>query len=129
MKPRARLLAALLALFAFSASFAEQVWASACGRDVAGVPSSFSPTMGTAGGHADMAVPPGPHGSGHSPAVPGHDECPLLALAGGCTLLSLPAAAVVPAASARAPEVRISIRMDRAPDLLLPSSLFHPPQL
>jgi len=132
MKHRARLLAALLALFAFSASFAEQVWASGCGPYMAGGGMSsmagMSATAAHAGGHGDMAMPMGSHDGSHSPLPSGSDECPLQVLAGGCTLLSLPADSDDPAAGAPAPEARVSLMADRAPDLLLPSSLFHPPQ-
>ncbi|HEU0079495.1 MAG TPA: hypothetical protein VFQ76_17695 [Longimicrobiaceae bacterium] len=140
MKPRARLLAALLALFAFSASIAEQVWASGCGPDMAGGGMSsmagggmssmagMSAAAANAGGHGDMAMPRGAHDGRHAPVPSGSDECPLQVLAGGCTLLSLPADADERPAGAPTPEARVSGQPDRAPDLLLPSSLFHPPQ-
>jgi hypothetical protein len=132
MKSRVRLLAALLALLAFSASLAEQVWASTCepgmAREVSSSASKTSAPTAHGAGHGDMPMPGGPHDGGQAPAPAGHDECPLVTLAGGCTLLSLPAPAAEPAGGAPAPETRVSVRADRAPDLLLPSSLFHPPQ-
>lgn len=86
---RRRMLAALLALATFTASFAEQVWASTCDE------SMGMPDMPRAEAMAGMD-----HGQEHGPApapAPDHDgrapECPLaaaLALTGGCTITFQP---------------------------------------
>jgi hypothetical protein len=46
MRTRFRMLAALLALFAFSASFAEQVWASTCAPAADPPGASAAPVSG-----------------------------------------------------------------------------------
>ncbi|HEU0302451.1 MAG TPA: hypothetical protein VFR37_23530, partial [Longimicrobium sp.] len=87
---RRRMLAALLALATFTASFAEQVWASTCDEtmDMQEMPRAEAMTgMDHGQGHGSMPAP-----------APDHDrrapECPLaaaLALTGGCSITFQPA--------------------------------------
>lgn len=122
MKPRFRILAALLALLAFSASFAEQVWAGACAP------------VAEAGAHHTSPAPDadGAHHGAQSPAAPGEprapDDCPLRAVAPGCALLLLPAPVRVPAAPADAPRVVAVPYTDPSREILLATAFFRPPQ-
>ena len=120
MRFRFRLLAALLALLAFSASFAEGVWASTCAE------------TGTPTAHAGMDMPTG---DDHSPCDTASREeqgpkgdCPLPAMAAsGCVVVSLPAVTVQldisPAAASLVATVPAAF-VDR----LAVSALFRPPQ-
>ena len=124
MSTRLRTLAALLALFAFSASLAEPAWASAC------APAEAASTAAAPGhaahGHPSAPVP-GHAPRGHTPApVSG---CPVHAAASaGCTLLLLPAAAAAPPAPDAARGQDAPPAADALPDLLLASGPFRPPQ-
>jgi hypothetical protein len=120
MRARLRTLAALLALFAFSASYVEQAWASLCAGDGAS-PAAAVASPVTHGGHAgDSGVPPG------EPAPDA--ECPVQAVAAGCTVVSLPPAASTAAALPALPDAVPPVCADQTHDLLLSSSLFRPPQ-
>lgn len=132
---RFRLTAALVALVAFSASQAEELWAS----------SACSPTDGMAmeaqGAMTRTASARDPSDHGGMPGVqPGAaaaavrdfapmdgSDCPLLSLLGDCFALSLPSveasaefAAATPSASVAPPTV--------SPDLVLALSLLRPPR-
>lgn len=86
MKRRYRLFAALLALFAFSASFTESVWAATCAP--MGAQMAYD-SPATAAQH------PALHGGGATAEIPEDDSdkpaCPLPALAAtGCVSVLLP---------------------------------------
>ncbi|HET7464597.1 MAG TPA: hypothetical protein VFJ82_25370 [Longimicrobium sp.] len=128
MRLRSRTLAALLALFAFSASFAEQAWASMCATGEPAAAHS-STVAHPAAPHAHHTMPgmPGERHDGREPASPA-GGCPVQAVAAGCTILSLPASTghaptAVPPANGVTP-----VRADQARELLLAVSLFRPPQ-
>jgi hypothetical protein len=127
MRSRIRVLAALLALFAFTAAIAEQVWAACV------------PAAEMAAGSAAVAAHPG-HDCGPEVPVPGHGPqrhpgaptgagCPFqAAAAGGCALFSFAAPdAAVPDLAAD-PSARMVSAVQAAPDLLLASPHFRPPQ-
>lgn len=127
MSIRFRTLAALLALFAFSASLAEQVWASAC------APAARVEAASAAAGMDHGAMP------GHPAPAPGHDprdnapapgsDCPLHAVASaGCTFVLLPAAAAAFSRPHAPPSQTVATVADALSDLLLASGPFHPPQ-
>jgi hypothetical protein len=128
MRNRFRLLAALLALFAFTAAFAEQVWASAC-----------APAAQAVAGHAAVATHPG-HDCDPGMPMPGHapqrhsraptgGDCPFqAAAAGGCVLFSFAAPGAAAPDPAIAPSARMIPAAQAAPDLLLASPRFRPPQ-
>lgn len=82
MRTRFRTLTALLALVAFSASFAEQVWASTC-APVAAEAARHHPAAYTQadGRHGAMEIPAV---SARHSAPDAPDECPVQAVAGGC---------------------------------------------
>jgi hypothetical protein len=124
MRSHFRVLSVLLALFAFSASVAEGVWASTC--------AAMEMRAGSAGG---MTAPMEGMGGEHSPDVPHRGEapgderdCPLPTLAGsGCIVVSLHSATIqvdltTPEDSA-APLARSELS-----DRLAVSTLFRPPQ-
>ena len=142
MNRRFRILGALLALSALSASYAEGVWASStCAAmgpmDMEGMGSmamdeADPPVMR---GHAmgSMAGPDSTQPDKRSDTAPVDPssgpapDCPLLAVAGGCTAVSFPAAeptvgfaSPVPAA----PTAALSV----SPELLLATSLLRPPK-
>ena len=134
MKARARVLAALLALFAFTAAFAEQVWASTCAQaaEMTHAASTAHPGAGAAahpqhGCDQDMPMPG--HGQERHPRAPTGGDCPFQAVAaGGCVIFSFPAAdGAVPDFTA-APAARMLPAAQATPDLLLAFPLFHPPQ-
>jgi hypothetical protein len=128
MRGRLRFLAALLALFAFSAYFAEGVWASLC------LPGAES--------HAMIADNPAEHGSSagshHAPAqTSGESEsagsdappCPLGMTGAGssCVAVSLPAVVDTMAPALPAHSV-VHLLLDSTHDLLLVASHFRPPR-
>jgi len=133
MKPRVRVLAALLALFAFTAAFAEQVWASTCAQTVMAASASM-PEMGAGAaehpqaGH-DQEMPMPGHGQERQSQMPAGDDCPLRAVAAsGCVTFSFPAPdGAVPEFTA-APSDRMVPTAQATPDLLLVFPRFHPPQ-
>jgi hypothetical protein len=86
MRTRFRTLAALLALLAFSAWFAEQVWTGTCAPAAAEAARHHPAAHSQAdGGHGAMEMPAvsAPHSTPDAP-----DECPVQAVAGGCILFS-----------------------------------------
>jgi hypothetical protein len=133
MKARSRLLAALLALFAFTATFVEQVWASTCAQTemAASAPSAGMGRNAAQAAHTghtrDMPMP-GHDQQRHSRMPPG-DDCPLRAVAAsGCVTFSFPApASAVPDFTAAA-SPRMVPAAQATPDLLLVFPPFHPPQ-
>jgi hypothetical protein len=124
MRSHFRVLGVLLALFAFSASVAEGVWASTCTAMEmrAGSPAGMTgPMQGMAGDHS----PDVPH-QGEAPG--GGRDCPLPALAGsGCIVVSLHSTAIqvdlTTPEDSGAPVARPELS-----DRLAVSTLFHPPQ-
>lgn len=120
MRFRFRFLAALFALLAFSASFAEGVWASTCAE------------TGTPAAHAGMDMPTG---DDHAPCDPApredpgsKDECPFPAIAAsGCVVVSLPAVTVQLDISPVAASV-VAVVPASFVDRLAVSALFRPPQ-
>jgi hypothetical protein len=125
MRRRFRILAALFALFTFTASFAEQVWASTCDGAM---------EMAEAPGAMDMAGMDHRQAPDDTPA-PDHDrrapECPLaaaLALTGGCTITFQPAPRLGSPQFFSATTASALPAMDRVLDLLLAAPPFHPPK-
>jgi hypothetical protein len=126
MMRRFRSFGALVALLAFSAYFAESIWAAACPPDT-GVESGA-----VAGGHGAAGMPA--HHGGHDPApAEGDDDavplpCPFAAIgASGCVSASLGAAPVTldAAGSAAAPSLYSNAELL---DTLVATVLFHPPR-
>lgn len=126
MRTRFRTLAALLALIAFSASFAEQVWAGTCAPAEAARQEQSAPASHAHGGHG-MTMPAEDH-PGPRPAAPDDGGCPVQAVASACALLLLPAPAADAGPAAAAQDVRVPPRADSSLPLLLSSSFFRPPQ-
>lgn len=129
MNGRLRTLAALLALFALSAYFAESVMASWCAPADA-VPAAVS------GDGADADSHGGAHHHGSSESAPGteHSEshsssCPFGMMGGGasCVSASLPAAGEI-ARPAPAIQVALLPLSDQSPGLLLVTAHFRPPR-
>lgn len=133
MNRRLRLLAALLALFAFSAYFAEGVYASLCppGMDSQSAAAGMTSEHGSQHGHhgalhhsaPSPSDDPGPAGS-DAPA------CPLgMAGAGGssCVSVSLPAAAGAMSLTAPIPSAA-AVHLDTTHDRLLVAAHFRPPR-
>jgi hypothetical protein len=131
MKRRARALAALLALSAFSVSLAEQVWASTCApvmASSAAVTQAADDAPPMDGCDREVAMPSG-DGGDHSRPPAGGSDCPFQALApGGCALLSFPAVAAALPAQVPTTLARIAPAGEAAPELLLASPRFRPPQ-
>lgn len=122
MRTRFRILAALLALMAFSASFAEQVWAGTCAAEASHAQQSAPASHP----HDGMTMPADhPH-----PQIPSPDDagCPMQALAAGCALVFFPAAAADAVPATPAGDARVAPHADPSVQLLLVSSLFRPPQ-
>ncbi|HEX6069652.1 MAG TPA: hypothetical protein VFZ18_07500 [Longimicrobiaceae bacterium] len=130
MRPRFRLVAALLALLALSTSVVEQAWAAACiGAD--GSSAMVAPTSPAPDAHAAHA--PGGHESNgpqdhRGPGSPEPGDCPMAAASG-----MVCGAAALPVVAASAPlgiEVQVSLlpAADEAPGSLALSSLFRPPR-
>ncbi len=129
MRSRFRLFAALLALLAFSAYFAEGVWASMClpGTDaamnmMAQVDDASGSEMG--GMHHPSPSVPDDSGSSRSDAPP----CPFaVAGVGSCVTASLPATgtSVQPLLAAAS---LVTLSPDAGLDLFLVTTLFHPPR-
>jgi hypothetical protein len=129
MKTRFRHLGALLALAAFAAFFAGNVWASLC-------PPGMGAGMGVtvevdAGAHRGMPMhhpEPVPSDGSDAPA-PDLSHCPFaVAGAGGsCVAASLPSAVASLTAAPNEPSL-LSAISDSLPDLLLVASLYRPPR-
>lgn len=113
MNARFRFLAALLALFAVSASFAEPAWGAAC------VPLAEAPA-----GHGDHGAPPPPD----QPVPDADGGCPVQAVASACALVPLPAPSGMVAVPLRAPTTLVPPRADPSRELLLAIAFFRPPQ-
>ncbi|MFL5386431.1 MAG: hypothetical protein ACJ8GN_28260 [Longimicrobiaceae bacterium] len=131
MKARVRVLAALLALFAFTAAFAEQVWATTCAQTVMAA-SMAEMGAGAAehpqAGHDQEMPMPGQGQERHS-QLPAGDDCPLRAVAAsGCVAFSFPAPDGAVPEFAAAPSGRMVPAAQATPDLLLVFPRFHPPQ-
>lgn len=126
MRTRFRTLAALLALMAFSASFAEQVWASTCAPVEASPSGESAPASHPHGGHGGMEMP----ADHHDPRIPSSDdaECPVQAVAAGCALVFFPSATMDAVPAAPAADPRVAPHADPSIQLLLVSSHFRPPQ-
>jgi hypothetical protein len=128
MNRRIRFLAALLALFAFSAFLAEEVWASMCGPDGSG-----------AGVHAVMEHAPAtdPHGAEchedageapGAPASPDAPDCPLMLFAGaGCASVTLAGQSTSLAPFSTTDSLLRPVDLDRLHDLVVIHGLFRPP--
>lgn len=88
MKRHFRLVAALLALVAFSVSFAETVWATTC------APMDRASTMEMAPAHTAGPAAAGEAEAPEHTPPPSQTECPLTALAAtGCVVISVPSVA------------------------------------
>jgi hypothetical protein len=126
MNRRFRTFAALLALLAFSGSFAEQARAAACASPAAAQSAEHHLPADSheGGGDGAMQVPsaPAPHDG------PAPEECPLQAVTAGCTLLLPPTGVSRAAPPADAPRALISPPADPSRALLLASPFFRPPQ-
>ncbi|HKP75041.1 MAG TPA: hypothetical protein VJT67_05825 [Longimicrobiaceae bacterium] len=131
MKARTRVLAALLALFAFTAAFAEQVWASTCAPAAAMAAASMP--------HADAGAATHPqHGCDQDMPMPGHGQerhsrapgdCPLQAVAAsGCVTFLFAAVGGAAPDFTVGPSPRVAPAAQSTPDLLLAFPRFHPPQ-
>ena len=123
---RFRTLAALLALIAFSASFAEQVWASTCAPAEASRTEHHAPASHPHGGHGGMTI----QEDHPDPRIPSPDDagCPVQAVAAGCTLIFFPSATMDAVLTAPAADARVAPHADPSIQLLLVSSHFRPPQ-
>lgn len=127
MRASFRTLAALLALLAFAASFAEQVWAATCPpaavRSSGGARAEMGPhpghVRGGAGITAEHPVQNAPH--------PG-DACPLQAAAGGCAVVSLPSAPTPSLLPEPRPAGAVPVHQDRTPKVLRAVPFFRPPR-
>ena len=138
MRPRFRVFASLAALFAFSASFAEGIWASTCGGVDSGDPAQMGAMASMAGidaeaDHMMMVMPMPESGSedagrtGASENAPDSSRCPLTAAMGSCAVVSLPThePGMVFAPPVQSTERGISAM---TPDLLLATALLRPPR-
>jgi hypothetical protein len=129
MRSRFRTLAALLALFAFSAYFAEGVWASLClpGAETHVHMTTDADHHGShAGGHHHAPVQSSGDSDSPRPDAP---SCPLgmTGMGSSCVVASLPASTSTIAQAA--PEhAEIPLFLDSTHDRLLVASLFRPPR-
>jgi hypothetical protein len=128
MNRRIRFLAALLALFAFSAYFGESVWASVCppGMETQGAPGAAASDEGS---HAGMYH--GPLPSTEDPEHPRSDApvCPsgIMSAGSSCVAASLPAVTVTLADPALGYAVP-PFFLDGTHDRLLIALHFRPPR-
>jgi hypothetical protein len=124
MKPRLRLLAALLALSAFSASMAEQAWASMCAMPAADMSGAAPAPMAEHTMPADAPV--------RHDAPAGHSDssmpCPLQAVSSTCSVVLLPSAEPPRPAPVSESGGRVGALPDQLTHLLIGSFLFRPPQ-
>ena len=123
MRHPIRALTLFLALFAFSASVAEGVWASTC--------AAMEMQANMPGG---MDMPMAGMGDDHTPDMPNRHsdrsdgpDCPLPTLAAGCLVFSFPAPNVHVVLSAPEGGTTASPPAELI-DRIAVSSLFHPPQ-
>lgn len=123
MKTYLRTLAALLALLAFSVSFAEQVWATACipagAESLAASEGAVAPTHG---GHHNA-----PADQHEPPSAPRSDGCPMQAVTSPCAVVPLPVERPVVLPDPR-PDAVVPAATDRILRLLLSAPHFRPPQ-
>ena len=119
MNRRLRLLGALVALLAFSAYFAEGVWASVCmpGMENAAAAHAMDPHAGMDHG--------APTPSDDAPAP----DCPLgmTVMGGSCVAVSLPSTVEVPAPAVESSTAALASG-DDVHDSLLTASHFRPPR-
>ncbi|HEV2131047.1 MAG TPA: hypothetical protein VGR27_08090 [Longimicrobiaceae bacterium] len=129
MQSRFRLFAALLALLAFSAYFAEGVWASMCPPGMEAGMNMMAQMDGASGsdmGGMHHASPSAPDDSGTSRS--GTPPCPFaVAGVGSCVAASLPATGTSVQPLLAATSV-VTLSPDAGRDLLLVTTLFHPPR-
>lgn len=122
---RRRTLAALLALVAFTAAFAEQVWASTCDEGMTDMPRTEAMAGMDHGQEHGSTPAPAPDDERREP------ECPLaaaLALTGGCTITFQPATGLTsPQVFAAATSAALPAS-DDVLDLLPAAPPFHPPK-
>jgi hypothetical protein len=127
MSGRLRTLAALLALFALSAYFAESVMASWC---MPGAETSAPAEAAAPAGHAGM------HHGGTEGDAPGSEHsdsemppCPsgMTGAGASCVAASLPATSE-PARAAPTSRASLLLALVQSPDLLLVSAHFRPPR-
>jgi hypothetical protein len=120
MNRRIRFLAALLALFAFSAFLAEEVWATMCPPDMVEVEMEVGEATPHGGHH---------HGGGESdPDDVESPECPLMAIPGtGCASVTLPAIQPGSASPVAGSLTLQPVSHDRLHDLVSIHGLFRPP--
>jgi pimeloyl-ACP methyl ester carboxylesterase len=128
MRSRFRTLAALLALFAFSAYFAEGVWASLC---LPGAETQVHMAMDAThhGSHAAGHHAPAQDSGDPDPSRSDAPSCPLgmTGMGSSCVVASLPASTSTIAQAA--PEhAEIPLFLDSTHDRLLVASLFRPPR-
>lgn len=129
MRSRFRVMAALFALLALTLSFAEGVSASTCmpGMDM-GMDSSAE--AAAASGRMDEMTTPGRNSGDESPDRPAPPHCPFAPVStpGSCVVAaSLPATSSVDLAPS--PEGALLVSPpEQTRDLLLVSTLFHPPR-
>jgi hypothetical protein len=128
MRRRFRTLAALFALLTFTASFAEQVWASTCdgAMEMAEAPGAMKMPGMDHGQMPDHGTPPAPEHDRRAP------ECPLaaaLALTGGCTITFHRADGLRPPQFFAATTASALPAPDQVLDLLLAAPPFHPPKV
>jgi hypothetical protein len=120
MNRRIRFLAALLALFAFSAFLAEEVWATLCPPDTVQVEMEMGDAAHHGGHH---------HGGGETdPGDTESAECPLMAIPGaGCVSVTLPAVQPGSASPVAGSLTLQPVSHDRLHDLVAIHGLFRPP--
>ena len=119
MNRRIHFLAALLALFAFSAFLAEEVWATMCPPDTVQVEMEMGEVHH--GGHHHGGDEPDPDGSDSSP-------CPLMAVPGaGCASVTLATQATSLAPADATDSLLRPVDPDRLHDLVVLHGLFRPP--
>ena len=137
MRPRFRVFASFVALVAFSASFAEGVWASTCEgmesmdagqmEEMAvvapmGMEADHMMAMSMLGNEGDDGAKPGAQES-----QPRTAQCPLTAAVGSCAVISLPS--YEPGMEFVRPVRSIERGISSlAPDLLLAAALLRPPR-
>jgi hypothetical protein len=120
MHRRIRFLAALLALFAFSAFLAEEVWATMCPPDSVQVEME----LGEATHHGSHH-----HGGGEAdPDGTESTDCPLMAISGaGCVSVTLPAIQLGSPSPVAGSLTLRPVDLDRLHDLVVIHGLFRPP--
>lgn len=122
MRHRFRVVAALLALFAFSLGFVETAWAACAGDHPARNSAAVQHVHESPAAHHDTDGAPTQHAPQSAPECPlpasTMAACSMLSLPGSATSLHLPLATVTEA----------GVAAEQAVGRLVVSSLFHPPQ-